>query len=35
MTREKEIREKTPFTIASNNIKDLWGNSNQASERRA
>ena len=30
---EKEIRETTPFTIATNNIKYLEGNSNQTSER--
>jgi hypothetical protein len=31
---EKEIRGKTsPFTIATNNIKYLGGNSNQTSER--
>ena len=30
---EKEIRETTPFTIATNNIKYLGGNSNQTNER--
>ena len=30
---EKEIRETTFFTIATNNIKYLGGNSNQTSER--
>jgi hypothetical protein len=30
---EKEIRETTPFTTATNNIKYLGGNSNQTSER--
>jgi hypothetical protein len=30
---EKEIRETTLFTIATNNIKYLGGNSNQTSER--
>ena len=31
---EKEIREISPFTIATNN-KIFWGNSNQTSERSA
>lgn len=31
---EKEIRETTPFTIASNNIKYLAGSSNQVFEER-
>jgi hypothetical protein len=30
---DKEIRETTPFTIATYNIKYLGGNSNQTSER--
>jgi hypothetical protein len=30
---EKEIRETTPFIIASNNIEYLGGNCNQAIER--
>jgi hypothetical protein len=30
---EKEIRETTPFTIATNNVKYLGVNSNQTSER--
>ena len=30
---EKEIRETSPFTIATNNIKYLGGNTNQRSER--
>ena len=29
---EKEIRETTPFTIVTNNIKYLGGNSNQRSK---
>jgi hypothetical protein len=29
---EKEIRETTPFTIVTNNMKYYWGNSNQTSE---
>ena len=28
---EKEIREASPFTVATNNIKYLSGNSNQTS----
>jgi hypothetical protein len=30
---DKGIREIIPFTIATNNIKTSWGNSNQTSER--
>ena len=30
---EREIRETSPFTTATNNIKYLGGNSNQGSER--
>jgi hypothetical protein len=30
---EKEIRETTPFTVASNNMEFLGGNPNKASER--
>ena len=30
---EKEIRERTPFTVASNTVKYRGDNSNKASER--
>jgi hypothetical protein len=31
--RKKLGKQLTPFTIATNNVKISWGNSNQTSER--